>query len=351
MPPVLWSTACLMLARVLAIAALVMISSVPAWAQKTDLVTLRNGDHFTCEIKDLQRGRLRISTDDAGTIDIEWDKVARVQAKGLFEVITQDGERLLGPLRATVDFILEVLEAGGPQTLRMSEITGIVPIGARFWARLDGSFDFGFNYTRSSKIAQLNLNSSTEYRRPSFEVQLKGSGTITDNGDGSGRDDRGNLSLAYVRFIGQRVIFASTGSFESNESLGLILRSQISGVVGRRLVSSNRALVAAGGGLSVNNEKAIDVASTQNLEGLLSFKASYYTYDRPKTTIDASVDYYPGLTDWGRHRLQIDASLRRELLKDFFLSLSTFYTFDSRPSNASAAHGDVGFVTSIGWSY
>jgi hypothetical protein len=340
-----------MLLRALVVAALVLISAAPAWAQKTDIVTLRNGDHFTCEIKNLQRGRLQISTDDAGTIDIEWDKVVRVQAKGLFEVVTQDGRRLLGPLQATVDLILEVLEPEGPQTLRMSEITGILPIGASFWARLDGSFDFGFNYTRSSQIAQLNVNSSTQYRRPSFEVQLNGSGTVTDNGDGSGRDDRGQVSLVYLKLIGPRLVFASTGSFESNTSLGLILRSQISGVFGRRLVSSNRAFVAAGGGLSVNNEKAIDVPTTQNLEGLLSFKASYYTYDRPKTTVDASVQYYPGLTDWGRHRLQIDAALKRELLKDFFLSLSTFFTFDSRPSNPGAAHGDVGFVTSIGWSY
>jgi len=340
-----------MFARAFAVAVLIAISVLPAWAQKTDIVTLRNGDHFTCEIKNLSRGRLQILTDDAGTIDIEWDKIVRVQAKGLFEVATTDGRRLLGPLRGSVDFVLEVLEAGGAQALPMSDITGILPIGASFWARLDGSFDFGFNYTRSSQIAQLNVSSRTQYRRPSFEVQLNGSGTLTDNGDGTGRDDRGQVSLVYLKLIGQRLVFASTGSFESNESLGLILRSQISGVVGRRLVSSNRAFVAAGGGLSVNNEKAIDVPSTQNLEGLLSFKASYYTYDRPKTTIDAAVQYYPGLTDWGRHRLQIDAAFKRELLKDFFLSLSTFFTFDSRPSNSNAAHGDVGFVTSIGWSY
>ena len=48
-------------------------------------------------------------------------------------------------------------------------------------------------------------------------------------------------------------------------------------------------------------------------EGLLGLQTSYYTYDRPKTTVDASVDYFPGLSDWGRHRVQINAAVRREL--------------------------------------
>ncbi len=38
----------------------------PAWAAKTDVVTLVNGDRLTCEIKLLSQGRLEVSTDDVG---------------------------------------------------------------------------------------------------------------------------------------------------------------------------------------------------------------------------------------------------------------------------------------------
>ena len=37
-------------------------------------------------------------------------------------------------------------------------------------AQLDGSVDAGFNYTRSSGIAQTTLNSNTVYRRPALPV-------------------------------------------------------------------------------------------------------------------------------------------------------------------------------------
>ncbi|MFQ5936542.1 MAG: hypothetical protein ACE5LB_09050 [Acidiferrobacterales bacterium] len=43
-------------------------------AAKTDKVELMNGDVITCEIKSLQRGVLRVSTDSMGTLDIEWEE-------------------------------------------------------------------------------------------------------------------------------------------------------------------------------------------------------------------------------------------------------------------------------------
>jgi hypothetical protein len=46
-----------------------------AWARKTDVVTMANGDRVTCEIKTLDRGMLEVSTDSWGTISIEWEEV------------------------------------------------------------------------------------------------------------------------------------------------------------------------------------------------------------------------------------------------------------------------------------
>ena len=68
------------------------------------------------------------------------------------------------------------------------------------------------------------------------------------------------------------------------------------------------------------------------------------------TTVDASADYFPGLTDWGRHRLQVNASVRREVWKDVFVALSLYDTFDSVPPSSDAARNDVGVAMSIGWS-
>jgi hypothetical protein len=333
--------------------AILFASSTTAWAQKrTDTVTLLNGDRLTGEILGMDRGRLELKTDDAGTIDIEWDKVATVDAARGFEIETGSGRRLLGTLSRGTD-TGSVLIAGsdGAVTLTTQEVTRVTPMGASFWAKLDGSFDAGFTYSQSSGIAQTTLNSDTVFRRPDFYVRLDGSATLTARSDDSERDDRGSVELSYVRYRGRRWFVSGAGRFDSNGSLGLLLRSQIGGAIGQRIVNTNHAQFELGAGLVLNDERAVDAAPTQNVEGLLSLQTSYYTYDRPKTQFDASVHYYPSLSNWGRQRLQLDSAVKRELWRDLFVSLNVYDSFDSAPPQPDSARNDAGVSVSLGWSY
>jgi hypothetical protein len=108
--------------------------------------------------------------------------------------------------------------------------------------------------------------------------------------------------------------------------------------------------MAIGGGLVFNDEQG-EAERTQNVEGLIMYGMSFYTYDRPKTNVDVTFQYYPSLSNLGRHRLQLDSAVKRELLKDFFVALNLFDTFDSRPPDPAADRNDVGVVVSIGWTY
>ena len=338
-------------ASVTLVALVICAHATRASAQKTDVVTLANGDRITGEIERLERGRLEFSTDDAGTLYLEWDKlVSLVAASRIFDIVTTDDRRFLGSLAPGAARTLTVIQTSGPLTLPMAQVTWISPIGKGFWNKLDGSFDTGFSYTRSSGIAQLNVNSTTSYRRPGFQARLNASFTGTETEDSDNRDDRGALEMAYMRYRTRWVVTGS-GRFETNESLGIELRSQVGGGLGPRLINSNRGQLYLGGGLVVNREDGVDVETTTNVEGVLFFESSFYTYDRPKTTIDVTFQYYPSLTTWGRQRLQLDTSLKREVLKDFYLSLNLFDSFDSKPPNTAFDTNDFGIVLSIGWSY
>jgi hypothetical protein len=323
-----------------------------AWAQpKTDIVRLANGDRITGEVKKLDRGQLEYSTDDEGTIYVEWDKIVSLEAMGQFDITTVDGRRFLGSLAAGDSRTLVIVEVATRVSLPMIEIVTIVPIGTSFWNKLDGAIDLGYSYTKSSQISQLNFNSTTLYRRPAFEGRLAASANVTANGDDGHRDDRGTLQLSYLRFRGQRLFISAGAGFETNTSLGLELRSQIGIAAGPRLINNNRAQLIIGGGIAANDERNLNAAPTQNLEGLFMLRQSYYRYDRPKTNVDVGFQYYPSLSNWGRQRIQLDASARREVFKDFYLAVNMFDTFDSRPPTPDAAKNDVGVSLSIGWSY
>jgi hypothetical protein len=340
-------------ARAVAAMALALSSSSTVVAQgRTDVVSLTNGDRITGEVIALERGQLEFKTDDAGTLYLEWDKlVSLVAATRVVEVVTADGTRFVGNLGPAAGRSIAVLTASGTVTLSMAEVTIITPIGRSFWRQLDGSVDSGFSYTQSSGVAQLNLNSETVYRRPAFRGRVAASLTLTQKEADSEPDDRGSLEISYLRYPWQRWFITGAGRFETNESLGLEIRSQVGVAAGPRLVNTNRAQMTAGAGLAFNHEQGVDVDATQNVEGLLTFQTSFYTYDRPKTNLDLSVQYYPSLSNQGRHRLQLDAGVKRELWKDLFIALNVYETFDSRPPNPDADTNDFGVVASIGWSY
>ena len=331
--------------------ALVLASCADAQAQRTDVVTLGNGDRITGEIIQLDRGRLEFKTDDAGTLYLEWDKLTSVVAARLFEVEIEDGTKYLGNLGGAPPRSITVVAAGFSIPLQMPVVTRIAPIGVSFWSRIDGSIDAGFSYTRSSGVAQLNLNWNSMYRRPASTFRTALSLNTTAQEEDEGRDDRGSLDASYLKYPWKRWFFTVVGRFETNESLGLTLRSQVGGAVGPRLVNTNRAQLALGAGLVVNDERGVDVEPTRNVEALFMFGWSFYTYDRPKTNLDITTQYYPSLSDPGRNRLQFDAAVKQEVLKDFFVSVSGYNTYDSRPPNPAFSNNDVGVVLSVGWSY
>ena len=55
-------------------------------AQKTDILTLRNGDVITGEIKGLNRNKLEFSTPRMSTVYIEWQEIARINSDKVFQV-------------------------------------------------------------------------------------------------------------------------------------------------------------------------------------------------------------------------------------------------------------------------
>lgn len=335
------------------IASFVVVLSQPAWAArqaKTDVVTLVNGDTITCEIKLLDKGRLEVSTDNVGDVSIKWEKVASVKASRTFQVETSNGIRVLGELTAAAAGELNVTTTVGAVPLTLASVVYIAAIGSGFWKRLDGSFNTGVSYTQSSGVAQLNLTTDVSYRRPSLNMSLTASSYFTHQPDVADTS-RHSIQFSRSRLVGKQWLWFAQGGFERNEDLGYALRSTVSAGAGKYLVRSNRAVFALGGGLSTNQERPVDGTPVQNLDGYGSIRQSFFTYDFPKTDLSFTADLYPGLSNWGRFRAELNGSIRREIVRDFTIGVTAYDSYDNRPPTAEARTNDVGFSFTIGWTF
>ena len=325
-------------------------SAVPASAQKADVVTLINGDQITCEVKLLDRGRLRVDTDDLGTIYIEWLKIVSVTTRGTFQVETASGLHLLGQLATSQPGSLDVVAAAGPVAADMSAVVSIAPIGRSYWSKLDGNLDVGTSYTQSSGVAQVNVNTGVTFRRPNLTWSLSGSSYFTYQGNAESTS-RHNVQFSRARSILKQSLWMLLASLDRNQELGYDLRSTVSGGVGHYFVRSNRAVIVVGGGLSVNEELPVDGEAVENLDGLISFRQSYFTYDYPKTSLSLAAEVYPGLSQWGRVRVEFNGSMKREIIHDFTVGLTVYDSYDNKPPTAEARKNDVGITFNVGYTF
>jgi hypothetical protein len=329
-----------------------LAASAIAYAARTDIIVLANGDRLTGEVVQMRQGKLEVKTDDAGTISIEWDKVASVATADQYELNMRDGSRHLGRLRPgpTAGFVNAAQDSGALVPLAMTDIASFARIKSGFVQRIDGSFDLGASYTKSSGIGELYLDAGARYRRPAYAYEGSVSANLTRQPEAEDTT-RSSVQLSYTRYRGARWFASALGFFESNEELGFTFRGTGAGSIGRYLARSEHAEWLVTGGLAAGRETTVEDEIVTNVDALIGTTLSVFHYDYPTTRLDLSVLVFPSLDDGGRVRVNANAKFRREVVKDFFVAVTGYEAFDNRPRTTGATRNDFGGSLSFGWSF
>jgi hypothetical protein len=338
--------------RLLAAMILVLLSWSSAHAAKTDVVVIINGDHVTGEIKQLSLGKLKYSTDDMGTIYIEWDKVEKLWSNHRFEIRTQKGDRHIGTLEEPSE--AGVLVIAGSQDTTSLPIISVVEINQMdltFWSRFSYDISLGFSYAKANKDTWINLGSNIKYRSERYAGRLSANGQVS-NQDDSDETKRADLSLHISRFRGHRWLMIGLADLEHNDELGLELRWTAGGGAGYYVIRTNRLVLSPYAGLVLSGDRYLDdteaVLTTELLTGA---RFELFQYDHPKTSIEVYAELYLALLEFDRTRFSLNSRLKIELVSDLFWSLQFYDDYNSEGSDTSDSKNDFGVTTSIGWSF
>ena len=339
------------LRRGLPIALLGLFVGAAALAQKTDVLVLQNGDHFTGEIKSYNQGKLAVDTSGVGWIYVKWSHLVSIRSEKVFDVETIDGIHHFGSL-APSDPPGELTIVSGPDSLTVPffQVFDLAPVFQSFWRRWEGSFDLGFNYTNSSKLVQFNLNGEATFRMRTAEV-VAGVTSFFSRQNGETAAERGSVGLRLDRYLKCRWLLEIGVGFDRNIELGLKGRTSIGAGGGRYVVQTNQARLTVFAGFLANREQPVEGETAYTAEATVGGRYSYFMYDFPKITINASVQVYPSLTESGRVRLEAAASAKREIVSDFYLALSVFDSYDSRDPTTLQSKNDWGPTISAGWKF
>ena len=312
---------------------------------------LKNGDRLIGEIKNLNHAKLSYSTDNLSTVSIEWDAVASLVSPGAFEVELQSGVKHYGLLATAPAGYLVVSGATIADTLPLGLVVHIVPMSRRFWSRVDGYVDVGFTYQQANHNLQFTVGSEVAYRGPRMMAKFQGNHFV-QNQDSLNPISRSSLTLMEQAFLRKRWIAGLSQGYERNEELELIGRVKLGAGAGRYMVQNDAIEFTVGAGVVLLHERYLgqeDGSST--IEGQLDAQLDAFRYNTPKLDLTTSLEIYPGISEWGRVRIDFDTRISYELIKDFFLTLSIFERYDSRPPSETAAKSDFGTTLSISWSF
>jgi len=336
-------------AKVMAV--LVILGVSPLLAQRTDVVILNSGDKITGEIKKLDRGKLELSTEDAGHIYFEWIKIDRIWSSQKFHIELEDGERYIGSFEeSTEDGKLAILTDTGRILADLIQVVRIFSLESSFFDRLQGYLDFGFGYKKANRLLTLSLGTEITYHTTRWQAKLAGSSNISSQTEAEGTS-KNDLTFQTLKFLPKRWALAVFTGLEQNKELSLDLRASVGGGIGRYVIQTNRLLLMAAVGANVSSEKYTGSDSAQfSSEAIGGIDFQTFRFDDPELDFTASFKIYPSLTDIGRVRIQFDSRVKYELFHDFYFTIGLYDYFDSRPP-VDASKNDFGTEVTISWQF
>jgi hypothetical protein len=323
-------------------------------APKTDVIVLRNGDRITGEVKEMERGKLRLSTDNAGTIYIEWDKVTSLQSGQRLQVELGSGARHTGSaLTPAPSGQMQLSDSadGTVVQLPLRDIVQIYPVerGLRL-ATIDGYITAGYSYTKANNLQEFSFTGGVNTTQEKRKWSLDASTAVTTQ-DGGNDTQRYDIIGQVRHFLPQRWFLQETVQFESNDELALDLRTSLGAAYGRYLVQTREREWSVYAGANLTDERKVAQQSERNVEAVIGTQYAFFRYDTPERNVLADLAVLPSLTESGRVRTGAELRFRWEIIKDFFFELSAYGIYDNKPGQHAASHSDYGTVTSLGFTF
>jgi len=319
---------------------------------KLDVVQLRNGDRITCEINELTRGLLSVSTDPLDKVSVHWGEVRGLTSPRDFEVTLESGDRLYGSLvAAAAPDTLAIASAGAaPQVVPLTTVVGLVPIGRSLWSRMDGNVDVGFSFAQANLETHWTFNGGASYRGRTWELSFTAASQLTAREDAA-QTSRNTVSLFGNRLFEDRWFASVLGQIQENEELDLDLRTVGGGGVGRFLRRSTHVTLATYGGLVYTRERFVGEPTDNSAEIAAGGQFDAFTTRSNDFTLTNTVVAYFAVTGRARTRVELQTAWRHEFLSDFYWSLNALESFDSSPPSETAKKNDFSVSLALGWKF
>ncbi len=334
--------------------------SARLYAQRnTDVIVMKNGDRFTCEIKGLSAGVLSVKVKYVdGDMAVQWSEVAHLESNRLFLVHTESGAAYTGRIStsgASSDppIKIEIAEKPGTEVeISQHEVIKLNQTSDGFRQRFVGAVNTGLLYSKGNESTQYNISAQVAYNRERWSSEFLFNSSLASN-SGSTLTTRNQIDLDTLRLLRwNNWFYAGTASFLQSSVQAINLQTTLGGGVGRYLKNTNRASIYVLGGLGWQNvaygQNSGDHAAQNTAVGFVASQVKLFKFK--KTNLDVSASLLPAITEGGRVHFNTNAVYYVKIIQDLSWNFSFYGSWDSRPP-ATLPKSDYGTSSGISWTF
>ena len=336
---------------------LILVCAAPRMlcAAKDDVITMKNGDRFTGEIKRLEYGQLIFkSAYMDSSVALDWERVAQITSKERFRVELSDGRNYIGTVRKGEGVERIELAAEGRESeleFEQSEVVVVNPQERSFWQRMDGSIDYGFSFNSGNSQTQSTLSSTLSYPwgRNNVDVSLNQNFSGQTDGQDTKRTD---FTFSYRHLFARKWYATSLLGLLQSDQQQLALRSTFGGGAGRSLIRTNRMELRTVFGAVMTREKfsddGVSTPFTTGGEGIIGVDFSAFKFSASSVKLQSSL--FPSFTTPGRYRVSLNLGVYFDIWRDLYWSINIYENYDSKPPRETRKN-DFGISMGLGWSF
>ncbi len=322
------------------------------WSQARDSVFLQNGQVLIGELKNISLGLLTLDETDLKIIKIKVYKIKYVVAESdNFRIETIDKQTYYSQLhRGSSPGSTRIFEGERSKELSLLNISGLISLHKGFFNSLDGSLGIGFSYTKSSKIGQLTTNSTIYYSAKKFENQFTLSSIASIDSSVYSRDNESVQVFSNYNFT-ESWFLAAQVNYQRNLELSIARRFQELVGAGNKFIVRNDMQLLGITGINLAQERSTEGAESFLVELPLMLRFNFFKYQRYNIKLSAYQTAYIGITDAGRFRYDGNLTYSQELIHNFYINLTFYSSFDSRPPDNNSGKTDFGTSLSISYQF
>jgi hypothetical protein len=329
-------------------------------AQKnSDVIVMKNGDRFTCEIKGLSGGELSVKVSYVdGAMAVQWSQVAHLESSRLFLVHTESGAVYTGKISTTgassdPPITIEIAEPPSKQVeVAQRKIVKMSQTSEGFWHRFDGAVNTGLLYSKGNESVQYNVSSQVAYTRERWASQLNFNSSLASN-SGANLQTRNQTDFNTLRLLRwNNWFYAGTVSFLQSSVQEIDLQTTLGGGIGRYLKNTNRASIYVIGGFGWQNiaygPNTADQGSQNTAVGFVASEIKAFKFK--KTNVDISASLIPAISDAGRVHFNSNAVYYIKIMQDLSWNFSFYGSWDSHPP-PTFPKSDYGTSSGLSWTF